>query len=457
MIRRSLIAIVSILLLFSCSTVGVLMQPDWTFSTPKVNGYVVYVGHGTGITESAARDSAYQEILRELGKDLGYDISTQYLREFISNGNIEELSTSISDSYSYENSSGEWQYYAMARTAQEALLSSRSPSYIDLLDREAQIDALLEETIAYYRDNRDVDAINKVLEAISISLDGDINNPDHTPEALRTKAIGYIYNLRLSLSKQSRDSIGVDVHLKRTRGFFHPAVEDAIVLASYKMMDVNGNTISTTMRAMTDSSGEFRYLNTNPYTLREGAIEFSIALDSTLLAKIKEKAGEEFLDDLYDVLDSKSIIYTYKDRGRYSSDELLMAIALYDDGGNPVDSTLFIASLSGYLSNAKVEGYRFVSIVGDEFEDMYYDLEETYPEYRYFAIMRVGLTEFKEYQDDIYARVESRVVIYDSLSKEDIAIQDSNILGVGKNSEEASNNAFEKQARIIAGHLLEEI
>ncbi len=439
----------------SCTTVNNLLQPEWTLATPKVSGAVMYVGHGTGFTEGSAKDRAYQNILDKIGKDLGYEISNQYFRQLIATDSIPSLSTTITDYYVYQQADGVWHYYAMARTPQSILLNSRSPDYINLLEREREIKEKLDSALMLYQENRDTEAINKVLEGIVISLQGDVNNPDYTPDALLNKVLGYLGNLKLSLSKSAKDSIGVTVRVKRTKGFFDPPVESAGVLAKYLMMDIDGNVISSSIRCKTNDKGRFRFTNTNPYTLRDGDVIFSIQLDYTIIQQIEEVAPDGFLDSFFALIEKKKITYSYHDKGRYSPNDLLFVLALYDIDGNQVISESFETGLTSYLSTAKAPEYALINIGGDEFEDIYYAVTEQYPSYRYLAIMRVGIVDFKEYQAEIYVRTDARVVIVNARSGEEVAVQDSYMVGSGGNYESALDNAFEKEARIIAGRLLE--
>jgi len=431
------------------------MQPDWATTTPKVVGAVMYTGHGIAFSEESAKDRAYQEILDKIGKDLGYEIGNQYLREILATGEISSLSTSVVDTYINQQANGAWNYYVMVRTPQSVLLSSRSPDYKSLLEREAKIEDTLSETIALYRDNKDVSAINKVLEAIVISLEGDVNNPDYTSEALLEKALGYLDKLRITLSSPSKDcSIAVGVKVKRAKGLFYPPVEGATVLARYTMMDTDNNTIESSIECRTDKRGSFRFKNTNPYILRTGEVRFSILLDSSLLSKIEANAPKGFLNSLYSILAEKEVSYSYEGKKSLSPDDLLIAVALYDEEGNPIDTTSFISDVDNYLDWAKMPEYSYVSIYGDEFEDMYYSLLDEYPSYSYFIIVRVGITGFKEYQEEIHVRTEGRVLIYTN-HMEEVAIQDSNIIGSGDSMESAKDDSLKKEAYIIAGRLLE--
>ncbi len=457
MIKRLFLILTLCVFFISCATVSVFVRPDWISTTPKISGAVMYVGHGISFSEEGAKDDAYKEILDKIGKDLGYEIGTQYFRQLMSTDSIESLSTEVSDHYVYQETNGEWHYYVLARTSAKILENSRSQSYVELLQREDNISKKLSDSISLYKENRDVDAINALLEAIVISLEGDVNNPDYTPDFLLEKVINYAENLRITLSKEAKESIGVTVKVSRTKGLFYPPVNNSSVIAKYSMMDINGDIISSTVRCMTNKKGTFRFKNTNPYIIRSGEIVFSILLDSNLLSKIEEKAQEGFLDSLYNILEEKSVAYSYDDTGRFSPDELLFAIALYDTDGNQIDNPDFIEEVKRYFSTAKVADFSFVIAFGEESEDIYYDLLKTYPEYRYYAILRVGVTDFKQYRDEIYARTEGRVTIVSSSDEREIAVQDSYMVGSGHDSESASYDSLLREARIIAGRLLEEL
>ena len=455
--KKHLIFLLFILSLISCNTVNSLLQPDWVTKTPKIVGSVVYVGQGVGKSEEDARDKAYLAVLSKLGENLGYEISTQYFRELVSSDRIQSLSTRISDKYSYQQTNDDWIYYAMATTSSSTLKDSRSPEYILLLDREERISSSLEESLEYYKESEDIQAINKVLDAITISLEGDVNNPDYTPEALRDKAIEYIDNLRISFEHSKKQKSGITVKLKRTKGMFYPPVKNATLSAGYQMIDTSGNIIDSFFDCKTDKNGRYLYTNTNPYMIRKGEIVFSLSLDSERLKKIVKVAGEEFVQPIKEAYSSKSITYSYQESAKLPNDSTLIAYVLYDEEGNEQSCPSFAYAIDEYLKTVKATGYQIERTNGDEFEDIYEELCKNYPSYRYFIIIRAGVVGSKQNGEETASRAEGRVAFYDRTKEEQFAIQDSFMLGYGKDEESANVSALENVARIIAGRLLEEL
>lgn len=453
--KRIIYILLSILLIVSCNTVNGLMQPDWVVRTPRIVGSVAYVGMGQSSDVIEAKNLAYQHILSLFGSDLGYDLSSQYFRELIGTDHIKELSLSVTEHYETQSSDGVYTYYAFAKTPQSTLSSSRSPEYIALLERESRIGKKLSEALDSYKNNNDIDAIDKGLEAILISLEGYVKNPDYTPDSLLRKIEDYARNIRITLSKSQKYDIGVTVNVKRAKGLFYPPVVNAKVNATYSMMNSSGDIIQSSFEGKTNSKGKFIYSNTNPYVVRNGYIDFSIAVNESLLSEVESRTPPGFTDGLRDIISDKSVRYEYTIESVMNEKNTIICYALSDEAGNAIHVDSFKASLVDYLSTSGLDLCHIVELHGEEAFDIFDQASHLYQDYKYFIIIRSGIAGYITTEKEVAARADGRVAIFERGSEDSFLIQDSYMLGYGQSEEEAASNAFSNEARIIAGRLLQ--
>lgn len=426
----------------------------------KSNGYLYFIGYGEGSTEKEARDKAFENALIKMGDGLGYDPREYYLRELIAYEKIGDLGSTVSD-YFDEYDDGLWHSWVKIDTVEATYIEARSEEYKALLDREDRISKLLDEALSEYRANRDVSTINKVLEAVLVSLEGPVENSEYAPDVLLAKAISYVDSLKFSLRKESKDSIGVTVRLARSKGWFNPRVIDALVLSSYDIVNSSENIVETSFISKTDNNGEFYYHSTNPYIIREGDVEFSIILDENVLEGIETVAGKDFLQPLFDAVASKGIEYSYIESGKMDRSETLIILSQMDINGQPLDDNNFVNAFISFMNAASNGGWSISKDIGDEdVEDILDRVSNRYPEVKNFIISRIGIVEFADSPTYCYAKTEGYSLVYrreanGTLSL--IANQHSYSMGEGKTQKEAQSTALSNQARISTSLLLEEL
>lgn len=458
--RKLILLFLPLFLMISCAHFTSSEYPVWIDKTPSANGYLVFVGYGEGDSQKQARDSAYENALVKMGEGLGYDPREYYLRELIAYEKIGNLGSTVSDYYE-ENVDGIWHSWVRIDTNETSYIEARSEEYQALLDREEAIMQTMQDSLDEYRDNRDVSAINKILEAISISLEGPVENPSCTPSALRDKALEYIENLEISLRNEERDSIGVTVRLSRAKGWFHPRVEDAHILATYRIVNSSEELVETVFVSKTGDDGEFFFNSTNPLIIREGEIVFSVILDQALLESIEASSEEGFLDPILDALKQKDKTYAYHERGKLDSKSTLIVLSVIDINGQPISDRTFLDAFSSFLEIAGTSDWMIMESVDEsDEEELLLSLTRQYPSIDAFIISRIGVVEFAESPMYHYARTEGYSLIY---TKDDDGIlslsvnQHSFSMGAGSSYQEAQHSALENQSRISASLLLEEL
>lgn len=447
-------------MLVSCASIGNSSRyPVWIDDVPNTPGVIVFIGYGEGENQKEARDNAYEDALLKMGEGLGYDPRDFYLRELIAYERISDLGSSVYD-YFEEEVDGVWRSWVRIDANEQMYIAARSEEYSALLEREARIAGILEESLEEYRTNRDVNAINKVFEAILVSLEGEVENESYTPEALVQKATEYVDNLKITTRNESKDSIGVTVRVSRTKGWFYPRVEDALILSTYTIMTSLQEESESAFVSKTNDKGEFYFYSTNPLVVREGAVEFSIVLDSTLIDSI-DKIDDSLLKPLKAVLDSKNAVYSYQEKGNLDKRDTLIVLSQVDINGGAINDDTFIKTFVSFMEDAKIPGWSVIKDTSDDDEEELIEkLSARYPNIDNIIIARIGIVEFGESPNHVFARTEGYSLLYQRSkdgSLELVKNQQSMAVGVGDDLEAAQENGFINQARISASLLLEEL
>ena len=139
------------LLFASCSTMDDPSDaPYWYPGGRNVRGAVCFVGFGSGINESAARDAAYNDILSQISSYLGYDVVGRYYRELSTNGSISDLSFEIDNTAAAISFDGTYQYYILSFADEDVISNLISGEYRKIMEAEAQVASLRKEALEYY-------------------------------------------------------------------------------------------------------------------------------------------------------------------------------------------------------------------------------------------------------------------------------------------------------------------
>ena len=444
-----------LILITSCASLDRGEAPDWVSSQPRILGSVVFVGRGEGYTREEARTNAYDDVLNRMSENLGRNLSSQYLRELLSRGAISDLSTTVEGEYSAIED-GLWTFYVMTVTPSRSFRDSRSPEYLELLDREERIGDKIKESISFYSENKDIAAVDSLLDAIEISLEGDVNNPEYTEAALLERAVEYISRIRISVDRTKKKEGEVTVRVKRARGMFHPSVIDGYVYSRYDAVNTDGQIVSSGFISKTGRNGRFFFNRTDPYMLRSSYYEFSPYLDENKLSRISERAGSDFLSPLYSAIESVSVTHDFHEKERLSEEQYVVAISVYDIAGNQLDRRLLADPMREQLEKAGIASFRSVEGYGEDSNDSYELLSRLFPESEYYFILRAGIVDRMDSIEKIYVRADAIVSLYDSAGN---LIKSQSYYTSGDSSDlaEAVDEAFSRIARISAGFFLAEL
>ena len=236
-----IISTIVVLLLFSCTTLDTGLRPSWIDKAPEIPGEKVFIASGNGKSEVEARSNAVLSALSQMGSEIGYDIEDKYFRELFSSLVIEDLGARIADEYSWQID-GEWTVYVAVTASEEVFEGAKSPEFLEIQNRAKDISLLLSQSLEAYKNNKDMEAVEKILQGALIALSGEVKNDEYSAESLFDKAIKYLNNLRIENVKPSRDtpSGSLEFRVVRTKGLMYPVVEDAVVECSYSAISLTG-------------------------------------------------------------------------------------------------------------------------------------------------------------------------------------------------------------------------
>ena len=381
-----------------------------------------------------------------MGSELGYDIVGEYYREFLNTGRIEDLGTYVSAFYSTFDNSG-YYYYILTITPSERFDEMRSADVEEARSRDREIAALLSSASAHYRANEDIMALSDVLSAVSLSLDGSI---EYSADELLDRAMSYLGNIELDVNRDG------EVIAKRTKGIFHPYIISGKIDASYERINADGERERATVTCQTDSRGRFVFTVTDPYTIRQSDVIFSVSLPLDAMREIEQKAPDGFMDDFYRLFSERGISYRTEGYMAYPADETVIGVAFYDENGNVVAGDNAYGMLSSVVSSVGAD-YLVAKASGDDDEGVYINMLTMYPERRYFVLFRIGITDTSPIASGWAARSDARVLLVDKTQPESAYEQSSSAVARGSTKEEAEDNALTRSASVAAGMILSRI
>ncbi len=451
-----------VLLLSSCSSLQNMVNvnadgtPSWIANPPSRRGRISFVAEGVASTEDEARLISIKNVLLRISADLGWDAYTAYYRQMGSSGYVEDLDARIDNSWVRKYTNGTLSYFILVSVDEDLYASSRTEEYTRILERENEIKAYLDDAVSYYKQNMDVKALDAALDALLTSVSGRVNNQDYLPGNLLEEVFYYLEPLSIKASG-SRNSADASIRVVRERGFFSPSVEAAALLIRYDMRNTNGNSLTDQISIVTDEKGRYSFHVTNPYILREGEVRISLDLDYDKLARIEALSPVGFLDEFYEMLNSKNIYYSYDIRNSSMERNLDVVVVSYGYGGEEFGSPAALQALDSYMKEFDLS---ITPIAGQGLTD-----QEIFDNYnrssaakKNVAIIRLSVVEIRESDSFLMARVEGSLAIYDVNMGEQTYFDDTTLaIGYGNSIEEASDDALALAARTISSILMIEL
>ena len=454
----TLLLALTILVFSSCTTVSFGTRPSWIDTVPEIAGMKVFVAGGEGKTESEARSNAVGELLSQMGDAIGYDIRDKYFRELYSSRSIADLGAEIRDEYAWKVGD-DWTLYLAVTAVEEVFDSARSPEYLETQKRDEKIRGYMDASLAAYKANKDMEAVEELLEAAIIAFEGNGSGSSYDPMEIIAKAIGYLEKMRIEVSKGGRDipSSSLVFKVVRTKGMLYPAVEEALVSCTYSAANPDGGEGEFRHIARTDSKGKFVFNRTNPYALHHGEIVFSVHIDDDLMFRLGLKAEEEVLDMINEALKKSTLVYSYSFPQRLDASDVVVALAEYSIDGTLIkEEGVFPSVLESIFTAHDITLENVVYGEGEDMEEMVESLMASYSEMERIFILRMGVVSRAEAGDKWYSRTEGSMTTIFPETGERKVVDDFYYVAGGKSREEADRNSLQAQAQIISGFLLGE-
>ena len=445
-------------LLFSCTTIVDSERPSWIDAVPEIPGEKVFVASGMGNSEVEARSNAVLSALSQMGEEIGYSLEEKYFRELFSSLVISDLGARIADEYSWEID-GEWTVFVAVTAMDETFEGARSPEFLEIQKREEEISSLLSSSLDAYKNNRDMEAVEDILQAALISLSGDVKNEEYSPEVLFEKAIKYLSNLRIENVKPSRDtsSSSLEFRVQRTKGLLYPMVENALVECSYSAISLSGEIENLSHLSRTNAKGRFVMNRTNPYALHEGNIKISVHIDDDLMFNLSLKAPKELMASLNKAIDDGSLECSYSFPPRQDISSVVIALAEYNYDGSMRKED---GALKSVLENLfALQGISFETIVFAEGEEESDNIEALLSQYSHMEkiyVIRMGVVSRINIDDKVYSRAEGKIIEINPSISEKNDVSAFHACVSGSSEKEADENTLEKLSQVICGFLLGE-
>lgn len=451
-----------VLLLSSCSSLQNMVNvnadgtPSWIANPPSRRGRISFVAEGVASAEDEARLISIKNVLLRISADLGWDAYTAYYRQMGSSGYVEDLDARIDNSWVRKYTNGTLSYFILVSVDEDLYASSRTEEYTRILERENEIKAYLDDAVSYYKQNMDVKALDAALDALLTSVSGRVNNQDYLPGNLLEEVFYYLEPLSIKASG-SRNSADASIRVVRERGFFSPSVEAAALLIRYDMRNTNGNSLTDQISIVTDEKGRYSFHVTNPYILREGEVRISLDLDYDKLARIEALSPVGFLDEFYEMLNSKNIYYSYDIRNSGMERNLDVVVVSYGYGGEEFGSPAALQALDSYMKEFDLS-ITPIAGQGQTDQEIFDNYNRSSAAKKNVAIIRLSVVEIRESDSFLMARAEGSLAVYDVNMGEQTYFDDTTLaIGYGSSIEEASDDALALAARTISSILMIEL
>ncbi len=393
-----LILILSLLLLASCSSIGDMIgsqaanAPSWYPGGRSRRGQVCFTAHGSGASEEAAREAAYDELLGTISSYIGEDVSGSYYRELSANRSIEELSLEIDRTEVGSTVDGSFHYYILAYADEAVISSQRSAEYQAYLDAEAQVVSMRNESLSYYRDNQDVDAVSTLIQAIPLSWQHGISSEGNRVDDLMSQAMEYLGALRFRLSRTDEDTGSVRVRLVRDRGLLSPVVVGAPVRADFSIREHRGGTAPYSIPYQTDRNGYFNFEEDYPPMVNTGTVTFSVDLEA-VISRAEAVTGTALFEPMRALIDDRSASFDYDIASAIDVGAVLVVMNEYDEAGHQLPSSYASDAFTSYLEAEGIGTETNVGLSADDDMAVVLDrLLSDYSSYEWIVLSNVGLS-----------------------------------------------------------------
>lgn len=416
-VKKILLLLSIVLLLVSCSTLERdQARPSWVDNPPLSILSTVIVGKGEGETEARADEEAYLSILSSLSEKAGVDYSVKYYEELSLTDRISAFDTVVTTKY-HTVQDGVFYSYMLSTTDTIRLQEVSASDYAVLAGREQKVKDKVSQSLSYYRENRDVDAINSLLEAVELSLEGEITDESCSTEVLVERLEKYVSQIKFEYIGRSRKTDWeTGFRIYRSKGIMYPSVEYAEVKVIYPSLNASGEIIYLPYSALSDENGIVKVNKTNAYSLKKGKMSIVIDVDEDTIKRIDEKTDGTLLESFRSLLSETVFTAQYSEDEVYGPGEAVIALALSLYDGSRVDIAPAAETVAEMADALGLENVTVVEAEGEEEEDALSFLGERYSSTSVIYMIRIGVVERVYTLGTWYIKTEGKIIRIDNRS-----------------------------------------
>ena len=453
-----ILVLILLMTLSGCSSLSTWVRsnlegvPVWVHEPQISRNQSAFVGRGSATGETRARVLAYESILRQISEYTGRDVTGQYIAELSSRDAIDAYRLKVTREFVKEEP-GSVTVYFLAVADREVLERARTEVELQLVERQRQMDRLIEEASQAFRDNRDTVAADKYVQTavIAASLPVDRGERRYTESIDRVRNI--IRQLTITVGQGEPSFPSTTVTVRRGSRSLSPRVEGAPVVAFSIARDALGQQYEDTQRFVTDGSGQFVYTPSNPTLIGEGELVFMMDLERILapLAEIDAATHAE----LTDLLEAKQVFYPYRRISILQSRTLLVALSEYSLQGELLQTSFAASGLASELAKdgIRMDLTRGAAII-DEDDDLIATLRQRYPGYPMMIYGNVGVSHQRSLGSGFTATVAGETFLID-LNRQVVLGRTGTVHAnaISEDPEEARSEAFTRFGSITASLL----
>ena len=415
---------------------GSVIRPAWVDHPITRQGMTAFVGHGSDANSFNARLAALSDILPQLSETLGEDVRSTGWRSFSTTDKLPEYDLGIVREF--QLGSDVW---VMAEASTNAIERRRTSLQKEKIQQDAVIGKMMEEVEEAYRNNRDVNAISTLLDAMYACA---TQPSSYDVQSLGKLAVDYMNAIRLSLSGRNPRGPKVTVKVRRRQILFDPKVLDAPIQATFDATDVWGNARTDSLIFGSGQTGSFQFV---PYSVAisdSGTIVFSLDI-SDKLERLKPVVSDALYAELQAAYRFSQVAFPFQRVSKYSKAPMLVGAA---DAG-PFDAKRVEQSLSQWLQKKGISP-TVVPLEGEVDETEVARIHARNPGYPYLLSMTVSKAEERE-DGDIPLWVVSGGIQLWNLETQTVVDQSGKMTLV----EESLEEAFRQLMQVVTNRFSE--
>lgn len=472
----SLVIILSLIFLSSCSTAKAFVQstftglPFWTYAPlPSLDkDKVSFVGLGISSSVRQAELLSYSNIIEQISDRIGISLGQEAYRELSVLGTIKAYGLTVEESY-YRTVDKEVEFYIYVVADGHLLEEASSEETLRKNEIAKKVKDFVLEGDEYVKDEVFTKGLSCYLQAMALSYEQDYIKEEYSYYTLLDDVLELLSSLEISINSANYTTAKCNVNVTRKTSFFPSKVQDASILASYKAIDVKREEYDSSFVYTTDVNGSFVFDCQNFTLTRKGSVLFKFDFE-TELQELEDKTDKQAVLKLREVIEQKAVRFDYDMDYRLGS--IAVSVVEFDSKGYVIGNSETTDYLCKLFESDRANVLPYYTTSSEE-EDILYDYSHNIYSQKLSSlqkdgqiqvrtsqnknlqdcllICRFGQIDYIESQVGGFAvNIEGTASLYNT--KNDSLIYSSPIIyatAFGETLEEATSAAYEKISDII--------